>query len=152
MQLLCITLLQNYTCWDQLIFCCSCCVTFGKCFILIQDGLFRGCSRMGGSQKDPLSLKSVTHICNDETWYSYILPKEYAKNVWTTWHTTWALLTPAFFHRKLANFAISRNTDIDCNLIHNSIFLNFSCVFKDYFNKYSYNFDDVSKNGYARPS
>ena len=26
----------------------------------IQDGLFQGCSRMGG-QKDPPSLKSVTH-------------------------------------------------------------------------------------------
>ena len=24
-----------------------------------------------------------------------------------------------FFHRKSINFAISRNTDIDCNLIHN---------------------------------
>ena len=28
----------------------------------IQDGLFWGCSRMGGGQKGPLSLKSVTHI------------------------------------------------------------------------------------------
>ena len=29
----------------------------------IQDGLFRGCSRMGGGgQKGPTSLKSVTHI------------------------------------------------------------------------------------------
>ena len=42
---------------------------------------FSGLLTDGGSQKDPLSLKSVTHICNDETWYSYILPKEYAKNV-----------------------------------------------------------------------
>ena len=29
------------------------------------------------------------------------------------------LLTSTFFHRKSANFAISRNTDIDCILIHN---------------------------------
>ena len=32
----------------------------------ILDGHFRGCSRMGGGegagQKDPLSLKSITHI------------------------------------------------------------------------------------------
>ena len=28
----------------------------------IQDGLFRGCSRMGGGQKGPVSLKSVTDI------------------------------------------------------------------------------------------
>ena len=27
----------------------------------IQDGLFWGCSRMGGGQKGPHSLKSVTH-------------------------------------------------------------------------------------------
>ena len=27
-----------------------------------QDGLFRGCSRMGGGAKRPPSLKSVTHI------------------------------------------------------------------------------------------
>ena len=29
------------------------------------------------------------------------------------------LLASAFFHHKSANFAISRNTDIDCILIHN---------------------------------
>ena len=29
---------------------------------------------------------------------------------------------------------------------------NFSWVFKDFFNKNGYNFDDVSKNGYPRPS
>ena len=28
----------------------------------IQDGLFRGCSRMGGGKKAPTSLKSVTHM------------------------------------------------------------------------------------------
>ena len=40
----------------------------------------------------------------------------------------------SIFHWKSANFAISRNIDIDCS------------------NKYGYNFDDVSKNGYSRPS
>ena len=57
----------------------------------------------------------------------------------------------SFFQRKSANFAISRNADIDCILIHNfeffsSSLFNFSWVFKD-FNKHGYNFDDVSKNG-----
>ena len=32
------------------------------CFNSIQDGLSRDCSRMGGEQKGPLSLKSVTHL------------------------------------------------------------------------------------------
>ena len=34
--------------------------------MLIQDGLFRGYSQIGGGQKG----------CNDETWHSYILSKE----------------------------------------------------------------------------
>ena len=34
-----------------------------------------------GVQKDLLSLKSVTHIQNDETCHSYTLPKEDPKNI-----------------------------------------------------------------------
>ena len=45
-----------------------------------------------------------------------------------------------FFRRKSVNFAISKNTDIDGILIH------------DCFNSHGYNFDDVSKNDYPRPS
>ena len=40
--------------------------------------------------------------------------------------TSWVLLTSAIFHRKSANFAISRNTRVDCILIQNFlIFLTF---------------------------
>ena len=82
----------------------------------IQDGPFRCCSRMGGKAPLPKTL----HISyNDEAWHSYTSPKEYPKSVWITWHTPWFLLTSAFFHWKSANFAMSRNTDIDCILIHN---------------------------------
>ena len=77
----------------------------------IQDRLFRGCSRMGGGGR---GLKSVAHILQ---WRN--LPKGDPKNIWITWHTPWVLLTSAFFLRKSANFAISRNTNIDCILIHN---------------------------------
>ena len=35
-----------------------------------------------------------------------------------TWHTPWVLLPSAFFQRKSLVFVISRNTDIDCILIH----------------------------------
>ena len=83
----------------------------------IQDGHFRCCSRIGGDKKAP-SLKSVTHIYNDETWHSCTLPKENPKNIRITWHTPWVLLTSAFFQRKSANFVISRNTDTYCILIH----------------------------------
>ena len=49
----------------------------------IQDGFFRGCSRLGegGGLFVPPSLKSVTHTYNDETWHSYTLPKEDPKNI-----------------------------------------------------------------------
>ena len=73
----------------------------------------------------------MSHIsCNDESWHSYTSPKEHSKNIWITWHTPWVLLTLSFFHWKSSNFPISRNTDKDCILIHNS--LNFSWLFKDY--------------------
>ena len=49
-------------------------------------------------------------------------------------------------HRQSANFAISRNTDIDCVLIISNSF-KFYWVFKDCFNKHGYNFDDASKKG-----
>ena len=48
----------------------------------------------------------------------------------------------SIFHRKSANVAISRNTDVDCILLYN-----FHC-----FNKHGYHFDDFSKNDYSRPS
>ena len=44
----------------------------------------------------------------------------------------WVLLTSEIFHLKSANFVMSRNTDIDCILIHNFQFLNFSWVFQDF--------------------
>ena len=52
----------------------------------IQDGLFRGCSRMrgaGGGRENKKSppLKNLSHISYiDETWHSYTSPKEAPKN------------------------------------------------------------------------
>ena len=46
----------------------------------IQDGPFRGCSRMGVGQKSP-PPKNLSHISyNDETWHNYTLSKEDPKN------------------------------------------------------------------------
>ena len=63
----------------------------------------------------------ISHISyNNESCHSYTLPKEDPKNIWLTLYIPWVLLTSAFFfHRKSATFVISRNTDIDCILMHN---------------------------------
>ena len=46
-------------------------------------------------------------------------PNEIPKNLRITWHTSSNLLISAFFHWKLANFAISTEADVDFILIHN---------------------------------
>ena len=67
----------------------------------------------------PPSLISVIYILqgNDETWHSYILPKEDPKTIWITWYAHWVLLPSAFFNRKLAKFGKLRNTHCTKNHI-----------------------------------
>ena len=84
----------------------------------IQDEPFRGCSRMGDIKRPP-SLNSLTHILQSWNLAHFTLSKEDPRNIWITWHISWVLMTSAFFHQKLANFATSENTDIDCILVHN---------------------------------
>ena len=55
----------------------------------------------GGGAKKPPSLKSATHILQ---WW----------NLAHLYLTPWVPLTSTIFHRKSANFAISRNTCIGC--------------------------------------
>ena len=55
-----------------------------KLFNRIQDGLFQGCSRMGGelfAPPPPLPKIRRTYPKNGETWHSYTLPKKDPKNV-----------------------------------------------------------------------
>ena len=122
----------------------------------IQDGHFQSCWRMG-DQTGPLPKICHTNptIMNIGTVIPYLKKiQKYVnhvtlyENIWTRW----VLLTSAFIHWKSANFVISRNIDIDCILVHDFYFLNFFWVFKDFFDKLGYNFDDVSKNCYPRPS
>ena len=109
----------------------------------IQDGLFTGYSRMGEGggvgKKVPLFLKSVTHILQWWNLAQLYFTKEDQKNVWITWRT--------------GNQQILLYQQIQINIafwyiISNSF--NFYWVLKDFFNKHSYNFDDVSKDGYPR--
>ena len=83
---------------------------------LFRTSLFGVAHGIGGKKAHLLQLH-ISH--NDGTWHSYTLSKEDPENIWITWHSPWVLLTSAFFHRKSANFAISRNTDLDCVLIYN---------------------------------
>ena len=84
----------------------------------IHDGPFWGCSCMSGTP----SLKSVTHILSNLTHISIFSPE-------------------------ILTFVISRNTDIDCILIHNFYFFK---VFLS-FNKHGSSFVDVDKIGHFRP-
>ena len=77
----------------------------------IQDGLFRGCSRM-------VRGPSVTHILQ---WWNLVqlyLTQRRSKKYMN--HVTYSLSSAdiSIFHQKSTNSPISRNTKIDCILIH----------------------------------
>ena len=74
----------------------------------IQDGSFGGSSRMGGLESRS-SLESVTLTLPKED------PKKYMSHV--TQPSSSADIS--IFYWKSANFAVSKNTDIDCILIYN---------------------------------
>ena len=85
----------------------------------IQDGLFRGCSRMMGGLFGPPLLK-ICHTYSTMMKLGRVIP--YRKKVKKYMNHVTHLLSFAdisIFHRKSANSAVSRNTDIDCFLIHN---------------------------------
>ena len=83
-----------------------------------QDGPSLCCSRVRRGLKDtaPGNLSYIS--ANNETWHSYILhkgdPKIHPLNS--------VLLVSEIFHPKSEIFVISRNTDTDWILIHNSYF------------------------------
>ena len=83
-----------------------------------------------GAKKSP-SLKSVTHI-HYQTSHSYTLPKEYSKNIWTTWHTSWVALTSAFFIGNQQSLQYQKiQIQITFRYIISNSF-NFYWVFKDF--------------------
>ena len=97
-----------------------------KCFNPIQDATFRSCSRTGGAKR--------------------------SKKCINTRHTPWILLTSAFFTKNQQIFVyqeIQIYIAFWCAIFNS---FNFFWVLKDFFNKHGYNFDDVSKNGYSKPS
>ena len=84
-------------------------------FNSIQDEPFRGCSRMGGlkSHPPPPFLFKICHTYPTMMKLGTVIP--YLKKI----HTPWVMLRLAFFHRESASFVTSKNTDIECILMHN---------------------------------
>ena len=106
----------------------------------------------GEVKKVPLSNIYITYAVMIKLGTVIPYQRKIQKNIWITWQTPWILLTSAFFHQKSASFAISRNKVqvLFWYIISNPF--NFFWIFRDYISKYGYSFDDVSKNGYTRPS
>ena len=105
-----------------------------------------------GGKKAP--FRKICHTYSKMMKLNTVIPYlNKIQKICITWHTPSFLLTSLFFHRKSANFAISWNTDIDCIFIHNFYLISYIIwIFKDCFNKYDYNFDDVSQNGHSKSS
>ena len=116
----------------------------------IQDGLFWGCSRMGGKKVPPLPK-----ICHT---YPIMMKLgtaiTYLKNIQTISESRDTTLVFCWHqHFFTGNQQILLYQEIKIwiafgYIISNSF--NFSWVFKDCFNKHGYNFDDVSKKDYPR--
>ena len=114
--------------------------------------VFFGAAHGWGPPERSSSIKSVTHILL--WWNSAVIP--YLKKIQKTYKSHDTPLEfywhQQFFTRNQQNL-LYQEIQIQIAfwyIISNSF--NFSWVFKDFFNKPGYNFDDVSKNGYPRPS
>ena len=97
--------------------------------------------------KTPPSLKSSHITYNDETWHSYTLPKENPK-IYESLEIPQISADISIFFARSQQILLYQEIDCVLYIISNSF--NFSWVFKDFFNKPSYNFDDVSKNSNHR--
>ena len=68
----------------------------------------------GGGEGGWTKTSPFPNIC-----HTYATMMKLSTVIRSTKYIAWVLLTSAFFDRKLANFAILRNTDVDCILKHN---------------------------------
>ena len=120
---------------------------------IFRMGLFGAAHGWEAIKNAPLLFwKSVTHILQWWNFAHLYLDQRRSKKYMITWRTPWVLMISAFFHWKSGNFAMPRNVDIACISRHNFYFFNFIWIFRDCFNKHGYNFNDISKNDYSRPS
>ena len=121
---------------------------FRVLFDLIQDGFFRGCSRMG----DP-SRKFVTHILQWWKLAQLYLTKSRSKRFFESRGTPFDFCWNQHFFTRNQQILLYQEIQIQIAIWYIiSYSFNFSWVFKDCLNKHGYNFDDVGKNDYPRPS
>ena len=95
-------------------------------------GFFEAAHGWLGANRQGLLPKFVTQILQWWKLNCYTLPKKDPKNIWIIWRIPWVLLSSAIFQRKSANFAISRNTCIDCTWYKIMNSFKFSWFFKDF--------------------
>ena len=112
----------------------------------IQDGPFQGCSRMDSDKKAP--LPKICHKYPTMMKLGTLMP--YLKKIQKTYKSSDSLY---IFSPEIIKFCCSNKNR--CRLYFDTLFLILLTFFeslKIFFNKYGYNFDDVSKNGLSRPS
>ena len=127
-------------------------------FYPIQDGLFQGSSRMMGGegvvegQKGCRSLKSVPHIL--QWWNFAVIPYlKMIQKLYESGDTPLEFCWHQQFFTTNQQILLYQEMHVWIAFWYKiSYYFNFSRVFKDWFNKKCYNFDDVSKNGYPRLS
>ena len=115
----------------------------------IQDGLFWGCSGMA-KRPHPKICYTYPTMMKPGTFIPYLkrIRKIYESREISLdfcWYQHFFTRNqPALLYQEIQIWTAFRYIISD--------FFNFSWAFKDFFNKYGYNFDDVSKSGYCRPS
>ena len=118
-------------------------------FSTIQDGSFRGFWRMGGDPKRPPILKICHTYPTMMKLGTVILYLKVIQKLCQSRDTALSSADISIFYWKSA-ILLYQEIQIKTAfwyLISNSV--NFFRVFKDYFNKHGYIFDDISKNGYS---
>ena len=87
---------------------------------LFRIDIFEAVHRWRGGAKTT-TIPKICHTYPTIIKLGTVIPylKKTKKNIWIMWHTLLILLTLAFSHWISVNVAISRNTDIECILVHN---------------------------------
>ena len=127
-------------------------VCLGQLINSLQDGLFWGCSRMGGPFWPPLPKIRDTNLAmmKRSTVISYLRK---IKKMYKSHNTPLGFCWHQHFFTRNHQILLHHEIHIYIGFWYIiSISLNFSWVFSNCFNKHAYNFDDVSKNNFSRPS
>ena len=129
-------------------------ILFFRTFNPIQDGLFRGCSRMVRGQKappppSPWNLSQIFY--NDENRHNIPYLKK-IKNIYESCDTPLEFCWHQHFFPEISKFCCIKNYRHRLHFDTQFLILLTFLESLNWFDKYGYNFDDISKNRYARLS